>query len=118
VPKFGKASQKQLATAHPDLQALFNEVIKTVDCAVLCGFRDQEQQNKEYDEGDSKLKWPKSKHNKKPALAVDVVPYPVDWKNEKRFYHFAGYVQAVADRLGIKVKWGIDWDLPHWEIVL
>lgn len=46
-----------------------------------------------------------------------------------RWYLFAGYVRATADRLGIRVRYGADWDgdfevkdqnfhyLPHWELL-
>ena len=126
--KFGRRSQRNLTTAHSDLKRLFNNVIKHYDCTVLEGHRNKSKQNKAYRDGKSKLKWPKSKHNRKPSLAVDVVPYPIDWKDWKRFYHFGGYVKAVADQIGIKLRWGGDWDrdgelsdnrfndLPHIEL--
>jgi peptidoglycan L-alanyl-D-glutamate endopeptidase CwlK len=61
--------------------------------------------------------------------AVDLAPYPIDWKNTKRFYHFAGIVLGVATEMGIRIRWGGDWDmdddlddqsfmdLVHFEIV-
>ncbi len=120
VNTFGKRSRKELATAHPDLQKLFNEVIKHFDCSVICGHRGREDQDKAFAEGKSKLKWPNSKHNKTPSLAVDVVPFPIDWENENEFHKLAGVVDAVALQMNIKVKWGGSWkkfkDLPHWEL--
>lgn len=130
MPSFGEASKKALETAHPKLRELFNEVIKTYDCKVLCGFRGQEDQDKAFDSGFSKVKFPNSKHNTYPSLAVDVVPYPVDWQDLRRFYHFIGFVVATAQRMGINVRSGGDWnndfdfkdqnfhDLPHFEMVL
>jgi hypothetical protein len=54
-------------------------------------------------------------------MAIDVVPYPVDWDNINAFYEFAGRVKQKADELGIKVRWGGDFDGffdgPHWELV-
>lgn len=134
MPLFGKESTEQLNTAHPDLQRLFCLVVKTMDCKVLCGHRDEYEQNKAYDLGLSKLKYPKSKHNTTPAKAVDVVPYfsmspHIRWDDIKTFYYFAGYVKATAQQLGIKVRWGGDWDgdndlndqdfmdMTHWELV-
>lgn len=128
MPSFGKRSKKNLSEAHPLLQELFNAVVKKYDCAVIEGYRGEEEQNKYYHAGQSKLKYPQSKHNKQPSLAVDVVPYPIDWKDYKRFYHFAGYVKGVADTLGIDIRYGTDWDgdndfkdqtfhdLPHFEL--
>ncbi|MBK8127317.1 MAG: M15 family metallopeptidase [Elusimicrobia bacterium] len=120
MPKFGKRSKKELATAHPDLQRLFNAVIERIDCAVICGHRGHADQDKAFAEGKSKLEWPKSKHNKVPALAVDVVPFPIDWNDLARFDALAAVVKAEAKRLNIKVECGIDWkkfpDAPHYQM--
>lgn len=127
---FSIASNKALDTAHPNLQRLFREVAKHVDCTVLCGHRDKIGQDAAVAAGKSKTPWPTSKHNKVPSLAVDVVPYPIDWGNRERFFHFAGFVKGIAAGLGIRVRWGGDWDgdndfrdqtfddLPHFEIRL
>lgn len=126
--KFGSRSQKNLMEAHPDLQKLFNEVIKHYDCAVIEGHRPEWEQNKAYHAGKSKLKFPHSKHNQMPSLAVDVIPWPVDWNDYKRFYFFGGLVKGIADQMGIDIRWGGDWDsdnsfkdqsfhdLPHFEL--
>lgn len=129
MPTFGKRSRSNLDAAHKDLQILFNEVIKHYDCSVICGHRNKSDQNKAYFDGRSKLKFPQSKHNCLPSNAVDVVPYPINWKDTDRFYHFSGFVLGVAATLDIKIRWGGDWDsdtdlhdqsfmdLPHFEIV-
>lgn len=126
MPKFGKRSKKELATAHPDLQRLFNEVIKTFDCAVICGHRSRADQEKAVKSGASDAPWPKSDHNKTPSRAVDVVPYPSMWDDPEKFYDLALEVKAAAHRLNIRVKWGGDyketakrpagWDKPHWYL--
>lgn len=95
---------------HGKLQDIFFEVIKGYDCSILCGFRDEAAQNEAFHTGRSKKQWPNSKHNGTPSLAVDVAPYPIDWDDERRFYHFAGYVKGIADQLGISIRWGGDWD--------
>jgi peptidoglycan L-alanyl-D-glutamate endopeptidase CwlK len=136
MPNFSSASIKKLKTAHTDLVVLFSTIIKTVDCTILCGYRDEEEQNAAVSAGNSKLKWPQSNHNKNPSLAVDVAPYPVDWANLMRFYWFGGYVLGIAQSLKEKeiithdVRWGGSWDglgklttsglidLPHFEILL
>ena len=58
---------------------------------------------------------------------VDVVPYPIDWNDRMRFYHFIGFVRGVAWKMGIEVVSGSDWDsdyvlndqdfydVPHWQ---
>ena len=110
MPRFGRRSKTNLRTAHLDLIRLFDKVIKEYDCSILQGYRNQEEQDRLYYEGRSKLQYPDSKHNSNPSLAVDVIPYPIDWNDRERFYHFAGYVKGVASGLGIKIRWGGDWD--------
>jgi peptidoglycan L-alanyl-D-glutamate endopeptidase CwlK len=110
LPRFGPLSVSKLATAHPDLQRLFNEVIKHWDCTVLEGHRDQAAQDRAFEQGRSKLKWPNGNHNALPSRAVDVAPYPIDWNDQRRFLAFSGFVLGVASQLGIKVRWGGDWD--------
>lgn len=129
MPKYSNTSKRRLSSCDERLQRLFNEVIKSWDCSILCGGRSKEDQNKAYSENRSKVKYPDSKHNSLPSKAVDVAPYPIDWNDLGRFYMFAGYVLRVAEELGIKVRYGGDWDgdsrtadqsfndLPHWEIV-
>lgn len=117
---FSQRSLKALATAHPHLQMLFQEVVRRYDCTVLEGKRTEEQQKKNVEKGVSKTM--NSKHVyplDAPALAVDVAPYPLTWPNKDskhyikevaQFYHFGGYVKGVAERLGLKIRWGGDWD--------
>jgi peptidoglycan LD-endopeptidase CwlK len=117
---YSKISQKRLESCHPDLQRLFNEVIKEHDCAIICGHRDEIAQNEAYRGGFSKARWPYSKHNSLPSMAVDAAPFPIDWSDHKRFCDFASDVMETAKRLGIKIKWGGHFaslkDFPHFEI--
>jgi len=108
--KFSEHSNQLLEQCHPDLQRLFREVVKGFDCIVECGWRGQEEQDYYYKIKKSKAKWPNSKHNCYPSKAVDVTPYPLEWKDINRMYYFAGYVRAKAEDLGIKIICGIDWD--------
>ncbi len=139
MPSFGKDSADKLAQCHPDLQRLFNEVVKTYDCSILTGHRGQKEQDEAVAKGLSKTPWPTGNHNATPSNAVDAAPYPIKWgatgdtkkdsKQIARFYHFAGFVQAKAEQLGIKIRFGGDWDrdgdfedqsfddLDHFEIV-
>lgn len=135
MPKFGKPSLKNLSECHKDLQLIFNRVIENYDCSVIEGNRPKEEQEKAFHSGKSKVKWPDSKHNSMPSMATDVCPYPIDWNDTKRFYHFAGYVLGVANilleegEITHRLRWGGDWDsdnvlgdqnfndLPHFELV-
>ena len=73
------------------------------------GHRPEHKQNQMVREGKSKLVWPNSKHNQNPSIAVDVVPYPIDWEDKERFKAFAGYVFGMATILGIRLRWGGTW---------
>lgn len=110
---FSAASVEKLSTCHPDLGRVFNEVVKSFDCVIIEGHRGQEAQHAAFISKKSKLDWPNGKHNKVPSLAVDAAPYPLDWNDLRRFAYFAGYVLGVANQMGIKLRWGGDWDRDH-----
>ncbi len=136
---FSEISKTRLKTCHKDLQILFAHVIQDYDCSIVCGHRDKEEQDKAFAERNSTKKYPNSKHNKMPSLAVDAAPYEkgtgIDWKPRQMAY-FAGYVKGKADQLfkigtiSHHIRLGIDWDsdndvddetfidAPHFEIVL
>ena len=128
MARFGKKSMSRLNTCDEDLVELFEKVVEFFDCSVLEGHRGEILQNKYFDEGKSKLKFPKGKHNDYPSNAVDVVPYPVDWEDTDRMYYFAGFVKGIAHVMDIPIRWGGDWDddtevkdtgfkdLPHFEL--
>lgn len=110
MPTFGSRSRQNLDTCDPRLQRVFERVVETYDCTVICGHRGKADQEAAVAAGHSKTPWPKSRHNELPSEAADVAPYPIDWYNTKRFYHFAGYVLATARGMGIELRWGGDWD--------
>tara|TARA_R100001230_G_C5629535_1_gene137508 strand:- start:153 stop:545 length:393 start_codon:yes stop_codon:yes gene_type:complete len=128
MPRFGKRSKERLATCEKDLQMVFNEVIKHVDCSILEGHRSKDRQNALYKDGKTKVRYPNGRHNASPSCAVDVTPYPVDWEDRERQTLFAGFVLGVANQMGIKLRWGGDWDqdfevkdnrfddFPHFEL--
>ena len=113
MPKFSRHSNIKLGTCHPKLQRLFREVIKEYDCTVVWGHRGEVDQDLVYYDGKSQKKWPDSKHNSVPSLAIDVAPYVagkgVVWE-ARQCYYFAGYVMRVAKELNIEIRTGADWD--------
>ena len=110
MPVFSERSLARLRECHPDLQRLFLEVVEHFDCTVLCGYRSHADQQKAFDEGRSKALPGESAHNYIPALAIDVAPWPVDWKDVRRFYLFGGFVLGLARQMSIDIRWGGDWD--------
>ena len=128
--KYGKSSVKRLNSCEPKLQLLMKRVLEKskVDISILCGHRNEEDQNAAVREKKSKVSFPNSKHNSFPSRAVDVAPYPIDWKNIERFHDLATLILDTAEEMEIELRWGGDWDmdgdttdqtfndLPHFEL--
>lgn len=121
MPKYSTISKSRLVTCHQDLQTLFNEVIKYYDCTIVYGHRGEIAQNQAYAEGKSQLKWPNSKHNKWPSLAVDAAPYErtaIDW-GKLQSSNFAGFVLGIAamlfaeGKITHRIRSGADWDMDN-----
>lgn len=137
MPELSEFSLRNLETCDPRIQEVIKEVAKFYDIRVLEGRRTWARQRELFSQGKTKLMPPASKHNSDTdgdvdymSLAVDVAPYPIDWKDAKRFCYMAGMILAVAKMKGIKMRWGGNWDmdqviiddqtfddLPHFEIV-
>lgn len=130
MPGFSKLSLCELATVDRRLYDICSDAIKVMDFTVLCGQRNKENQDKDFADGKSKLRYPDSKHNKNPSQAVDLAPYPVDWSDTSRFILLAGIIKGIAFTKGISIRWGGDWngnniikddnfrDLGHFELIL
>jgi hypothetical protein len=74
-----------------------------------------------YENGTSQLRYPFSKHNRKPSRAFDVIPYPHGFKaSDEEFYKQASYILAAANEVQVRVNWGGHWsslrDLAHFEL--
>lgn len=137
MPYFSKSSKDKLATCDARLQNILNQVIKYYDCKILDGHRDKKHQDSLFYSVPkrTKVKWPDSKHNKIPSLAVDVAPYPIpyewgnDWRDRVKFYELKAIIFFIAAQQGTKIRFGGDWDndsdykdnkfndLVHFEIV-
>ena len=126
MPSFGAKSKAHLAQLHPLLQKVLNEAIKTYDFAIIESFRDREAQEDAFRRKTTKAHFGQSAHNYKPAVAVDIVPHPLDWNDTAEFEKMGAHVMAVAKKLGVSLRWGGDWDFnpktkdgwdkPHFEL--
>ncbi|MEA1079525.1 hypothetical protein [Marinobacter qingdaonensis] len=135
MPSYSEKSAFRLSTCHPDLQKVFQRVIRVFDHSVLCGHRGKDEQNRFFRQGKSKVRWPNGKHNSVPSMAVDAAPWPIDWHDRERFSLFAGFVIGIAremyddGEIDHLIRWGGDWDcdtevtdngfddLPHFELI-
>ena len=143
MPAFSRSSRSRLDTCDPALRRLFTEVVKRSDCTILEGARSDARQAELFRQGKSKLDGVKRRSKHQPgndglSRAVDVAPYPIDWRVQRadvatRWLLFAVIVLEAADEIGVSVRWGGDWscdwdrvsdprgdqrfnDWPHWEL--
>jgi len=61
--------------------------------------------------------------------AVDLLPAPYDWKEGPQWKQVYDAMMSAAEELGVKIRWGRDWDMdeifeekgetdgPHFELV-
>lgn len=114
MPRFSQASEAQLVTCHPKLQQVLREAIKHHDFTVVEGHRGREAQEAAVRAGNSQLHWPHGNHNASPSRAADVTPYPVSWAEDgaqvERLDFLGGFICGIAAGMGVKLRWGGDWD--------
>ena len=106
MPRFGKRSKQRLKGVDTKLVNVLNELVKIMDVTIIEGLRSQERQNELVAKGASKTKYTKHIQGK----AVDVAPYPIDWKDRDRFHYMGGMVRGIGQQLGVNIRWGGDWD--------
>lgn len=129
--RFGNKSVSKLITCDERLVRVAHRALSMspLDFSVIAGHRTQSEQRAVFADGRSKLNWPQSKHNSKPAQAMDLAPWPLDWRAAMRFHVLAGVVFAAAGEEKVILRWGGNWDgdwssadqsfsdLPHYELV-
>jgi len=106
MPKLGKRSKQRLQGVDAKLINVLNEVVKYFDITVIEGIRSQERQDELVAQGKSKTKFGKHVQGK----AVDIAPYPIDWNARDDFHYLGGFVLATAASMGVKIRWGGDWN--------
>jgi len=117
---WGKKSMLNRATLTPNLRKIADKVLgyDVIDCMVDCSYRDKAEQHRLYLLDKSKVEWPLSKHNHLPSKAMDLVPV-INRRASWNHYHcsvLAGLVLAAASELGIRIRWGGNWDMDHEPI--
>jgi|TARA_R110000824_G_scaffold102713_5_gene244478 peptidoglycan L-alanyl-D-glutamate endopeptidase CwlK len=116
--KLGTRSMQSLSGVNPDMVAVVEKAIEITeeDFSVIEGIRSLDRQKQLLKDGKSTTL--NSRHIT--GHAVDMVPYPVDWEDLKRFEKMAKAMKKAAKELGISIVWGGDWknfyDAPHFEL--
>jgi peptidoglycan L-alanyl-D-glutamate endopeptidase CwlK len=142
---FGAASKARLKELHPDLVKVLQRAIQLseIDFTIIEGLRSKQRQAELYAQGRTKpgpkVTWTMNSNHMAKAdgfgYAVDIYPYPVsqvlgkpakDW--EPLFDKIAKAMFAAAKEVGVRIRWGADWDAdnlprergetdnPHFEL--
>lgn len=109
----------------PDIQAFaayFVKYFRTrgVPVYVHSAFRTRQEQEALVAKGRSRASWPRAPHCQ--GKAVDLVHGRFHWGDmmtRDDWTHFGDVGKMIADRLGIDITWGGDWDFydpAHWEL--
>lgn len=134
----GATSRARLKGVHPQLVRVVERAVEltTVDFMVLEGVRTPQRQRELYAQGRTKpgkvVTWTLTSNHFVKAdgfgHAVDLCPWPVDWNDLKKFDAIAKAMFAAAAELGVRIRWGADWDRdgkprergetdsPHFEL--
>ena len=129
MPIFGRRSNANLSTCHPDLRLIANEAIKEIDYTVIEGWRGQPGQHAAFLSGQSRIDWlpgepPPGKHNKILSEAFDYIPCPFKgWEDKEGFKAVGEALKRAAAKFGIPARWGGDFppgarlhDNDHFEL--
>lgn len=117
---FTAKSAARLALAHPDLQRLMSAAREKIVFEILDSQRGKSAQEKAFSEGHSRAHFGQSAHNWAPALALDIIPTPLDWQDIDSFVALSKVILPLAKEMGIPIEWGGHWqklkDMPHYEL--
>ena len=136
--KLSQRSLNRLVGVNENLVNVVKRAIEIseVDFMVVEGLRTKQRQEELYAQGRTKpgkvVTWTmKSKHID--GLAVDIAPCnkdgSINWNDLKMFDKMADAVFKAAEEIGVKIRWGRDWDMdcirgekgetdsPHFELV-
>ncbi len=120
MPTFSTRSLKAREELHPLLQKIVDAAIKETDFVILDAQRGRAEQERAFAEKKSRAHFGQSAHNYSPAIAMDIVPYPVDWSDTKRFRDLHAVIMRIAEEQGTPITWGGNFtslvDMPHYEL--
>jgi peptidoglycan L-alanyl-D-glutamate endopeptidase CwlK len=111
-----RTSKRRLKECHEDIQQIIEYVEKEYfpGLKVITGQRTKDEQERLFQMGRSKVRYPNSKHNSNPSRAIDVAFVPIDWENRDQWHYLGATIVAVAkEKFGVELRWGGDWDQDH-----
>jgi len=119
---YGKTSQQNRDTCAPPLVEVMDLGLSRspVDISIVRGWSGEDVQNMLFRKGASKKAWPLSEHNfilegTPHSKAFDFAPYvdevKIPWEDTHLFAVVAGVFLSAAIDLGIKLRWGGDWNM-------
>ena len=125
--KLSEKSLEKLQDCHFLLIILAKRSSLKIDIEIFCTYRNEFNQNYAYSAKLSKLKYPQSAHNKKPTMAFDAYPNPLNWRDIKRFKKMGKIIKNEFLKVckeysvkGIELIWGGDFksikDYVHFEL--
>lgn len=137
IEEIEKREAEILQNVHSDLITFYLFLKHEYPCnyTIFFGYKNEMYQNLSYEYGESKFKYPDSKHNRTPSLAIDIVFFkydPLDYSNYiftedsieklKEIGKIGKRISKwlyIKDKIENEIKWGGDFDPPqyqHWEI--
>lgn len=128
---FGSKSLALLQLCHPVMNMLCHKALELGpnDFSINESYRNRDDQEAAFRQGNTKVHYPESAHNQKPSVAIDFLPYPFNgWHDDKGFHAVIAQFFSAARALKIEIRSGSDfnrdgnltttdaWDLPHIEL--
>jgi hypothetical protein len=111
---WGPKSTAVYNTLDRNLQNAVDFVLLHIaDISLIEGHRSQVRQDLLYSQELTRVRWPNSKHNTDPSMAVDLQPYPkpqLESELREALSQIAGAMKMYALLHGYKIRWGGDWD--------
>lgn len=120
---YGRTSQKCRDSCAPPLIEVMDLglSLSPIDISIVRGWSGEDVQNMLFRTKASKKQWPFSEHNfmldEKPhSKAFDFAPHlgrevGIPWKDTHLFSFIAGVFFVAAGKIGVKLRWGGDWDM-------
>lgn len=112
--RFGKGSEKQLATVDKRLERVARRALELSphDFVIVQGIRTVEQSAQNIKNGTSFLKNPESSKHVR-GLALDFAPYingKIDWNDLEKFWEIVAAFKQAGEELGVALRFGADWN--------